>query len=98
MPRGRPDNRMQLTRRERHSWNRVLRWRRAAHPFGTLCGPVARRTRQASASLCQTTLPELTYHLEQAGFSGIETYGSWDARGAERIDGNRLILSDMSPD
>ena len=40
-----------------------------------------------------TTLPELTYHLEQAGFGEVETYGSWDAREVERIDGPRLIIS-----
>jgi SAM-dependent methyltransferase len=40
-----------------------------------------------------TTLPELAYLLEQAGFGDVETYGSWDARGAERVDGPRLIAS-----
>jgi hypothetical protein len=40
-----------------------------------------------------TTLPELVHHLEQAGFAAIETYGSWDAREAERIDGSRILIS-----
>ena len=44
-----------------------------------------------------TTLPELTYLLEQAGFSGVETYGSWNARSAESIEGSRLILSAVRP-
>ena len=44
-----------------------------------------------------TTLPELTYHLEGAGFVGLETYGSWDARDVERIEGSRLILSAVRP-
>ena len=44
-----------------------------------------------------TTLPELAYHLEQAGFVGLESYGSWDARDAERIEGSRLILSAVRP-
>ncbi|CAA9336662.1 MAG: hypothetical protein AVDCRST_MAG40-2196 [uncultured Gemmatimonadaceae bacterium] len=44
-----------------------------------------------------TTLPELVYHLESAGFAGLETYGSWDARDEERIEGSRLILSAVRP-
>jgi SAM-dependent methyltransferase len=40
-----------------------------------------------------TTPPELAYLLELAGFGELETYGSWDARGAERLDGPRLIVS-----
>lgn len=44
-----------------------------------------------------TTLPELAYHLEQAGFGALETYGSWEARGAERIEGSRLIVSAVRP-
>ena len=44
-----------------------------------------------------TTLPELAHHLESAGFVGLETYGSWDARDVERIDGSRLIVSAVRP-
>ena len=43
-------------------------------------------------------LPELAYHLEQAGFVGLETYGSWDARDVERIEGARLIVSAVRPE
>jgi hypothetical protein len=44
-----------------------------------------------------TTLPELAHHLESAGFAGLETYGSWDARDVERIEGSRLIVSAVRP-
>jgi hypothetical protein len=40
-----------------------------------------------------TTLPELAHLLDLAGFGELETYASWDARGAERLDGPRLIVS-----
>jgi SAM-dependent methyltransferase len=40
-----------------------------------------------------TTLPELVYHLESAGFSDIETYGSWDAREPQPVDGVRMMIS-----
>ena len=50
-----------------------------------------------SHAYAMTTLPELTYHLECAGFAGLETYGSWDARDVERIEGSRLILSAVRP-
>jgi hypothetical protein len=51
------------------------------------------RLSSKSHAYAMTTLPELTYHLESAGFSGLETYGSWDARDVERIEGSRLIVS-----
>lgn len=44
-----------------------------------------------------TTLPELVHLLQQAGFDGIETYGSWDARDPGRVDGGRIILSAVRP-
>lgn len=50
-----------------------------------------------SHAYAMTTLPELTYHLESAGFVDVESYGSWDARGPERVDGARMILSAMRP-
>jgi len=46
-----------------------------------------------SHAYAMTTFPELANHLEQAGFAQLETYGSWDAREPERIDGARLIVS-----
>lgn len=52
-----------------------------------------RRPSRKMHAYAMTTPAELTYHLELAGFGDIEAYGSWDARGAERIDGSRLILS-----
>ena len=44
-----------------------------------------------------TTWPELEYHMERVGFSQLETYGSWDAREPERIDGFRLMVSAVRP-
>lgn len=44
-----------------------------------------------------TTFPELAFHLESAGFHLLETYRSWDARGAERLDGPRMIVSAVRP-
>ena len=44
-----------------------------------------------------TTFPELAFHFEQAGFHAVETYRSWAARGAERLDGPRLIVSAVRP-
>lgn len=46
-----------------------------------------------SHAYAMTTLPELAYQLEQAGFAELETYGSWDAREVQRVDGARLIVS-----
>ena len=40
-----------------------------------------------------STLPELTFHLKEAGFVDLETYASWDARNVERIDGPRMMIS-----
>jgi SAM-dependent methyltransferase len=40
-----------------------------------------------------STLPELAFHLKRAGFAELETYASWDARGSERIDGPRMLIS-----
>jgi SAM-dependent methyltransferase len=57
-----------------------------------------RRPSSKAHAYAMTTLPELTYHLEQAGFGDIETYGSWEARGAEQIDGSRLILAGVRLD
>jgi SAM-dependent methyltransferase len=50
-----------------------------------------------SHAYAMTTLPELTYHLEQTGFANLETYGSWQARSVERIDGARLMISAVRP-
>jgi SAM-dependent methyltransferase len=50
-----------------------------------------------SHAYAMTTLPELAHHLESAGFAGLETYGSWDARDVERIEGSRLIVSAVRP-
>jgi SAM-dependent methyltransferase len=44
-----------------------------------------------------TTVPQLLKHLEDTGFVEIETYGSWDAREPQRIDGARIILSAVRP-
>ena len=44
-----------------------------------------------------TSLPELVYGLESAGFADVETYGSWDARGPERVDGVRILISATRP-
>jgi hypothetical protein len=46
-----------------------------------------------SHAYAMTTLPEVSYHLSQAGFNELETYASWDARGVERIDGARMMVS-----
>jgi SAM-dependent methyltransferase len=40
-----------------------------------------------------STLPELTFHLKEAGFVDLETYASWDARDVECIDGSRMMIS-----
>lgn len=40
-----------------------------------------------------TSLPELVWCLESAGFADIETYGSWDAREPQRVDGARMMIS-----
>lgn len=40
-----------------------------------------------------STQPELHDLFAQSGFGAIETYGSWNAREAERVTGARLILS-----
>jgi SAM-dependent methyltransferase len=45
-----------------------------------------------------TTFPELAFHLEEAGFRAVETHRSWDARGAERLDGPRMIVSAVRPE
>jgi SAM-dependent methyltransferase len=50
-----------------------------------------------SHAYAMTTLPELTFHLEGAGFAKLETYGSWDARAVERIEGARLMVSAVRP-
>ena len=40
-----------------------------------------------------STLPELVFHLERAGFVALETYASWDARTVEHINGPRMMIS-----
>jgi len=40
-----------------------------------------------------STLPELAFHMKEAGFVELETYSSWDARTVERIDGPRMMIS-----
>jgi SAM-dependent methyltransferase len=50
------------------------------------------RTRKTHA-YSMSTLPELAFHLKQAGCVEPETYGSWEARAVERIDGPRMMIS-----
>jgi len=50
------------------------------------------RTSKAHA-YSMSTLPQIAFHVKQAGFVELETYGSWDARGVERIDGPRMMMS-----
>ena len=40
-----------------------------------------------------STLPELSFHLKEAGLVDVETYASWDARNVEQIDGPRMMIS-----
>ena len=44
-----------------------------------------------------TSLPELAYQLDLAGFTGLETYGSYSARSAEPIRGGRILVSALRP-
>ena len=50
-----------------------------------------------SHAYAMTTLPELAHLAEGAGLVALESYGSWDARAPERVDGPRLILSAARP-
>jgi len=52
---------------------------------------------EKSHSYAMTSLPELVYGLESAGFADVETYGSWDARGPQRVDGVRMMISAVRP-
>ena len=44
-----------------------------------------------------TSLPELEYQLQSAGFRDLETYGSYAARSAEAIRGDRMLISGVRP-
>jgi SAM-dependent methyltransferase len=44
-----------------------------------------------------TSLPELAHELESAGFTDLETYGSYSARAPERIEVGRLLISAVRP-
>lgn len=57
----------------------------------------ASRPSSKSHAYAMTTLPELAFHRELAGFAAVESYGSWDARAPERVDGPRLIVSAARP-
>ena len=46
-----------------------------------------------SHAYAMTSLPELVWCLESAGFADIETYGSWDSREPQRIEGARMMIS-----
>ncbi len=43
------------------------------------------------------TVPELTYFLEQQGFSGIQTYASYKSRIAETVTGEKILLAAQKP-
>jgi SAM-dependent methyltransferase len=44
-----------------------------------------------------TTLPELQYHLDEAGFEELRTFNSYAARSPERLDGPRMMLAARKP-
>jgi SAM-dependent methyltransferase len=44
-----------------------------------------------------TSLPELDYQLRLAGFTDLETYGSYSARSPEPIHGDRILISAVRP-
>ena len=44
-----------------------------------------------------TTLPEMEYQLKLAGFTDLETYGSYSARSAEPIRRGRILISAVRP-
>jgi len=44
-----------------------------------------------------TTLPELRYHLDAAGFEDPRTFTSYAARAPERLDGPRILLAARKP-
>ena len=44
-----------------------------------------------------TSLPELEHELGVAGFTALESYGSYAARAPERIEGGRLLISAARP-
>lgn len=44
-----------------------------------------------------TTLPELQYHLDDAGFEDVRTFNSYAARSPERLDGPRILIAARKP-
>lgn len=44
-----------------------------------------------------TTLPELQYHLEEAGFEDLRTFNSYAARSPERLHGPRILVAARKP-
>jgi len=44
-----------------------------------------------------TSLPELEYHLQLAGFTDLETYASYSARATERVHRGRILISAVRP-
>lgn len=43
------------------------------------------------------TLPELQYHLDEAGFEDQRTFNSYAARSPQRLDGPRILLAARRP-
>lgn len=40
-----------------------------------------------------TTLPEMRYHLDEAGFTEVRTFRGYDSRASERLDGPRMMIA-----
>ena len=45
-----------------------------------------------------TSLPELEHQLHLAGFTDLESYGSYAARSAEPVRRGRILISAVRPD